>query len=171
MWKPATKLADLTNADLEPEIADLHTQAYEQARHSSKSRECERHHSRRRSASEIPGIENSNRRTQRAPRRKARRAAAIAFGRPTRGPSHSAARTSRPRQAPMENCPMWSGSPLDEHNLGATLDHGKLFCQIGDPGKFEAVLYVDQADARSGFPWAESEDHAGRTARRDFALP
>src|SRR5262249_51380890 len=48
--------------------------------------------------------------------------------------------------------PMWSGSPLDEHNLGATLDHGKLFCQIGDPGKFEAVLYVDQADVDQVFP-------------------
>jgi len=48
--------------------------------------------------------------------------------------------------SPDGKLPMWHGSPLDEHNLGAVLAPGRLFCRIGDPDKFEALLMVDQAD-------------------------
>jgi putative peptide zinc metalloprotease protein len=39
----------------------------------------------------------------------------------------------------------WSGNPLEKRNLGAFLT-GVLFCQIGDPRKWEAELVVDQDD-------------------------
>jgi putative peptide zinc metalloprotease protein len=42
--------------------------------------------------------------------------------------------------------PAWSGTPLEQRNLGCTLDAGTLFCRIGDPKRMEAVLLVDQAD-------------------------
>jgi putative peptide zinc metalloprotease protein len=42
--------------------------------------------------------------------------------------------------------PAWSGTPLEEKNLGCHLENKVLFCQIGDPRKLEAVLVVDQAD-------------------------
>ena len=43
----------------------------------------------------------------------------------------------------------WSGSPLDKKNLGATFQpdgQTDLFCQIGDPDKWDAVLVLDQRD-------------------------
>jgi putative peptide zinc metalloprotease protein len=45
--------------------------------------------------------------------------------------------------------PAWAGTPLDPENLGATLlseGGGSLFCQIGDPNQWEAVLVIDQND-------------------------
>ncbi len=42
--------------------------------------------------------------------------------------------------------PTWSGTPLDEHNVGAYLQASDLLCQIGDPQKMEAVLVIDQSD-------------------------
>jgi putative peptide zinc metalloprotease protein len=40
----------------------------------------------------------------------------------------------------------WSGSPLEPENLGAYLTPPTLYCQIGDPHKWEAQLAVDQDD-------------------------
>jgi putative peptide zinc metalloprotease protein len=43
----------------------------------------------------------------------------------------------------------WSGSPLDKQNLGATLvpdGSENLFCMIGDPDNWDAVLVVNQRD-------------------------
>lgn len=42
--------------------------------------------------------------------------------------------------------PTWSGTPMDERNLGCLLTESSLFCQLGDPEKMEAVLVIDQAD-------------------------
>ncbi len=41
--------------------------------------------------------------------------------------------------------PKWSGSPLEEKNLGAYLS-AALFCQIGDPAKWDAFLVIEQED-------------------------
>ena len=43
----------------------------------------------------------------------------------------------------------WSGSPLNERNLGATLvpdGAQNLFCQVGDPNRWDAVLVINQRD-------------------------
>jgi putative peptide zinc metalloprotease protein len=50
------------------------------------------------------------------------------------------------RERDEEKLPVWSGTPLDPENLGATLEQEAMFCQIGDPRRLEAVLVVDQAD-------------------------
>lgn len=41
---------------------------------------------------------------------------------------------------------VWTGTPLETRNVGATLAESTLFCQIGDPRRLEAVLLIDQAD-------------------------
>jgi len=50
------------------------------------------------------------------------------------------------RKDPEGPLPSWSGTPLLPENLGAHLEEGQLFCQIGDPRRMEAVLVIDQAD-------------------------
>lgn len=50
------------------------------------------------------------------------------------------------RDDPHGQLPTWSGTPLDDKNLGALLPVDVLFCQVGDPHKLEAILVVDQAD-------------------------
>ena len=42
--------------------------------------------------------------------------------------------------------PTWSGNPLDDRNLGATFTPGTVLCMVGDPGRFEAVMVVDQSE-------------------------
>jgi putative peptide zinc metalloprotease protein len=50
------------------------------------------------------------------------------------------------QEDPNGQLPGWSGTPLDEQNLGAYLEAGSLFCQIGDPKQMEAILVIDQGD-------------------------
>jgi len=43
----------------------------------------------------------------------------------------------------------WSGSPLEEENLGATMlpeGPNNLFCKIGDPNQWDAVLVINQRE-------------------------
>ena len=40
----------------------------------------------------------------------------------------------------------WSGTPIDERNLGAFLETGTLVCLVGDERGFEAILHVDESD-------------------------
>lgn len=47
----------------------------------------------------------------------------------------------------------WWGTPLDKRNLGATLETGTKFCNIGDPSVLEARMLVEQdysADVQVG---------------------
>ncbi|MCA9239196.1 MAG: biotin/lipoyl-binding protein [Planctomycetales bacterium] len=47
----------------------------------------------------------------------------------------------------------WHGSPLEEKNLGATLQAATQFCQIVDPDRLEAQMVIDQSndiDLREG---------------------
>ncbi len=145
------KLADLTNADLDTQIADLQTKLM-QAQAQYKSREYEGLAvPGSRARDELSGIKaviDSYTEQLVGKQNDAKRLHLVA--------SRAGQVIPPPNQpappAADGKLPMWSGSPLDEHNLGAMLDHGKLFCQIGDPGKFEAVMYVDQADADQVFP-------------------
>ena len=41
---------------------------------------------------------------------------------------------------------VWSGTPLEAKNIGSTLLASTLFCQIGDPQHYDAMLALDQAD-------------------------
>jgi putative peptide zinc metalloprotease protein len=42
--------------------------------------------------------------------------------------------------------PTWSGNPLDDSNLGATLVEGTVLCMVGEPERFEAVMVIDQSE-------------------------
>ena len=44
--------------------------------------------------------------------------------------------------------PGWTGTPLEEKNLGALLTADDLICEIGRPDAFEAVLVIDQGDVQ-----------------------
>ena len=50
------------------------------------------------------------------------------------------------RDDPEGQLPEWSGTPLDEDLFRPYLEDGVLFCQIGDPQQYEAILVIDQAD-------------------------
>jgi putative peptide zinc metalloprotease protein len=56
-----------------------------------------------------------------------------------------------PPAAPQEKretgtLPRWSGTPLEQRNLGSFLETGTLLCLVGDPERFEAILHVDEDD-------------------------
>ena len=42
--------------------------------------------------------------------------------------------------------PSWQGTPLEQQNIGAYLAEGVPICHVGDPGKLEAIIVIDQAD-------------------------
>lgn len=50
------------------------------------------------------------------------------------------------RASQSSELPQWSGSPLDEANIGTVLETGTELCLIGQPDRFEAVVAIDQAD-------------------------
>jgi len=49
-------------------------------------------------------------------------------------------------QTDTEVLPAWSGTPFDPENLGAHLEQDVLFCLVGDPRKYDALLVIDQTD-------------------------
>jgi len=57
-------------------------------------------------------------------------------------PPPALARTSRAT----DKLDRWSGTPLDERNLGSYLEPGTLVCYVGDPNHFEALLHVAQSE-------------------------
>ena len=67
----------------------------------------------------------------------------------------------------------WSGSPLEKKNLGAYLAPPAVYCQIGDPHRWEAILAIDQDDIEFLHPdqsVAIKLDEC-RTARTTARLP
>lgn len=50
------------------------------------------------------------------------------------------------RPSPDGELPTWSGTPLEERNLGSYLDENVLLCKVGNPREMEALLVIDQAD-------------------------
>jgi putative peptide zinc metalloprotease protein len=61
--------------------------------------------------------------------------------------------------------PAWSGSSLDDRNLGATFTEGTILCMLGDADRLESVMVVDQSEVEfitrgqkvdlklDAFPW------------------
>lgn len=45
-----------------------------------------------------------------------------------------------------EQLPTWTGNPYDAKNSDAVFSESDLLCYVGDPGRMEAVLVVDQHD-------------------------
>ena len=40
----------------------------------------------------------------------------------------------------------WIGTPLEQRNIGCTLERGTFLCLVGDPRDHEAVVFVDESD-------------------------
>jgi putative peptide zinc metalloprotease protein len=55
-------------------------------------------------------------------------------------------KSMRPQEQNTGQLPKWSGSPLDDANVGAFLDQSVKLCEIGDPNRLEANLIVTQED-------------------------
>ncbi|TWT46414.1 biotin/lipoyl-binding protein [Botrimarina hoheduenensis] len=51
-----------------------------------------------------------------------------------------------PRETDAKQLTGWHGTPLDEQNVGATLEAGDHFCRVGDPMALEARLAIDQEE-------------------------
>jgi putative peptide zinc metalloprotease protein len=51
-----------------------------------------------------------------------------------------------------DGLPAYSGTPLDEENVGCYLETGTLLCTLADPGRFEAVALVEESDAAGVCP-------------------
>lgn len=65
---------------------------------------------------------------------------------PRDGTVIAAPRRPRPAADRGEQLPTWWGNPLEEANRGALLQPDTLVCLVGDPGRLEAMAYVEQAD-------------------------
>ncbi|MGZ0169451.1 MAG: hypothetical protein ACKVHE_07840 [Planctomycetales bacterium] len=66
---------------------------------------------------------------------------------------------SRPKEQTTESTelPHWSGTPLDEANIGTTLATGTELCLIGQPDQFEAIIAIDQGDVEFVVPGQKVE--------------
>ncbi len=56
------------------------------------------------------------------------------------------ANVPEPHDEDNERLPNWSGSPMDQKNVGAFFKGGVPFCQIGDLRRLQAALVIDQSD-------------------------
>ena len=68
---------------------------------------------------------------------------------PVSGTIISPPQRSDPRSDQQVELASWSGSPLEKKNLGATLlpdGQNNLFCKIGDPNQWDAVLVINQRE-------------------------
>lgn len=52
------------------------------------------------------------------------------------------------RGADTTRLPSWSGSLLEDENVGATVEPGTLVCLVGDPGQLTATLLVSDTDVK-----------------------
>ena len=93
----------------------------------------------------MPAIQEAIRTVEDQLRQKKMDHAAFAVDGPEAGTVLPPTLTTR-HEDPEENSAPWSGTPMQPENLGAYLETGVLFCQIGDPKKLEAVLVIDQSD-------------------------
>lgn len=57
-----------------------------------------------------------------------------------------AADKPEPKQSGDEQLPTWHGNPFSAKNQDAYFSESDLLCYVGDPGRMEAVLVVDQHD-------------------------
>jgi putative peptide zinc metalloprotease protein len=141
--EPGALLAELNNVDLDIRIAGLEGQY---AQYEAKLRSLQQQRFRNpRAGAEVPQVREALDTIAQQLEQKRRDRARLTLRAPMAGTVLPPPSTPR-RESPGGQLPGWSRTPLDPENLGAHLDDGVLFCQIGDPAKFEAVLVIDQTD-------------------------
>jgi len=136
-------LATLENIDLDLEIARL-TGAQKQYETQLESLRRQRFEDPR-AGQEIPQIIEAKETVEQQLSQKLVDYARLTLVAPMAGTVLPPPETPR-RDSPDGQLPGWSGTPLEPKNIGAYLQEGVLFCQLGDPRKMEAILVIDQAD-------------------------
>jgi putative peptide zinc metalloprotease protein len=136
-------LAQLRSIDIDLEVAKLKGQADEYRMKLEGLRQQSFRD--RRAAAEIPTVLEAIKTVEDQLQGKSRDQQRLRLVAPVKGMVLPPPFTPR-RDDPDEKLPAWSGTPLDRENIGAHLEAGALFCQVGDPKRLEAVLIVDQAD-------------------------
>jgi hypothetical protein len=139
---PGDELGQLQNSDLAIEIADLESRlAVQTTTADVLRREAIRHDEAARELPEVLKTVESLDAQLKKKREDVGRLRLVARTKGTVLPppeEHAKPRVSK-------ELPTFSGSVLDRKNLGAYLT-GNLFCQIGDPHKWEANIVIDQDD-------------------------
>jgi putative peptide zinc metalloprotease protein len=157
--EPGQVLARLENHDLDLEVAKL----------KAKVAECDaqldtlRRHdaSDARAASEVPEVEKARETAEKELKKKQDDQERLVLRAQRSGTVLPPPAVPPPKADDMEGqLPSWSGTPLDPQNKGAYLKEGVLFCLVGDPRQFEAILVIDQVD----FNFV----HVGQTADLKF---
>ena len=135
-------LAELSNSDIEIEIAGLEA---EQAENESQLRSLRRIRLEDSSAAlQIPQVADmlasiKKQLAQKKADRKLLELRAPIAGTVLPPPENP----KQPTEGELAN---WHGMPLERRNLGALLTESVLLCQIGDPRKVEAAIVIDQDD-------------------------
>ena len=139
-----TKLARLTNVDLDLEIARL-TGQRDQRKAELNAAHRMRLQGDRLAGSEIPQIEEALKTVQEQLEGREEDRKRLTLKAPIDG-TVLPPPTTAGREGPEGQLRFWSGTPLQDENTGAHLTESVLFCQIGDPRRLEAILIVDQVD-------------------------
>ena len=149
--KTGDLLGRVSNSDLEMEISDLEARvAQDEARLAVMHRAIFVHKDEE-AARNLPEVQESLASTQEQLAQKKddqRRLELVATSDGTVLPAPET--PSRPEKP--GDLSKWSGNPLEKKNLGAFLNGVVLYCQIGDPSKMEANLFIDQDDIEFVFP-------------------
>jgi putative peptide zinc metalloprotease protein len=137
------QLAQLQSTDIDLEIAKLVGKGDEYRVQLEQLRQQAAHD--RRAADQIPQVQDTLKTVEEQLQEKNRDKQRLRLAAPLAGTVLPPTITTRHEDGE-EKLPAWSGTPLDQENLGATLEQGERFCQIGDPKRLEAVMVIDQAD-------------------------
>lgn len=135
-------LAVLTNLDLELEIAKLRGQRDEQKLHleNLKNRQARDDQAAAQIPTAVESLADLEDRLQRRMEDEKR----LVVTAPVAGTVLPA--RARERAYAAGELESWTGLPLDAVNRGCFFDTGTYLCQIGDPGRLEASLHIDQGD-------------------------
>ncbi|MBN1393768.1 MAG: HlyD family efflux transporter periplasmic adaptor subunit [Pirellulales bacterium] len=148
------RLARLENIDLDVEVARIEgtIKGYEAQRRSLLRQSVRDRHA----AAQLSQVRESLKTVREQLQRKQADQRRLVLTAPTAGTVLPPTLTP-PHDQSEETLPTWSGTPLEPKNIGAFLEQGALFCQVGDPTKLEAVLVVDQADRNLVHPGQQVE--------------
>jgi len=140
---PGAPLARLASADVDLRIARL-AAVRDQYQVKLRNLRWQRHRDRQ-AAAEVRQIEEALRTVEEQLAKRRQDQKRLALAAPAGGTVLPPPWTP-PREEPDGQLPGWSGTPLEEQNLGCLLEEGTLLCQVGDPRRMEAILVIDQAD-------------------------
>ena len=156
------ELARLSSIDLDLAIADLEGKASQsRARLNSLQRERFTDPA---AGLEIGTVEESLKSVEEQLTRKRQDRADLVLTAPRAGIVLPPNKVEAPKD-PSGKLPGWTGWPLSEKNLGATLTEGTVLCMVGDADLMEVVMVVDQSEVEfltraqqvdlklDAFPW------------------